>query len=148
MSAVNDMAMAGIRHMIRLESEQWRRYVEHLLADSPRLMKRAATKRLLAHEYGHVLLSPRGILVDALLGMTYQNITSVRTEFIRAPNGVDMMLRAWFCRRVVNTQTNVNNEPFKFDIFLPPQMATEELSSITNFIMFESNVNVSFSFNQ
>ena len=63
---------------------------------------------------------------------------AVRNEVIRAPNNVDMMLRVWFCIRGITGQTNQNNDPFKFDIFLPPQMATEELSSIVNFIMLES----------
>jgi len=142
MSEVNKVAKGGIRYMIRLEGDQWSRYVEHINADSPRRMKRAVPQRLLARGYGHILFGPQGFCLDALLAMEYKNIMDVRTEVIRAPNGIDMMLRAWFCRRLVvvrtNSNVNVNNDPFKFDIFLPPNMSTELLSSISNFITLES----------
>lgn len=130
-----------VRYMIRLEGDQWSRYVEHIFADSPRRMKKASTKRVLARGYGHVVLGPQGLFLDALLDMTYENMMMVvRTEVIRASNGEDMMLRAWFRKRIIatNMNTNISNDRFKFDIFLPPNMTTERLASITNFIMKES----------
>jgi hypothetical protein len=138
------VAMGGIRYMIRLEGDQWSRYVEHIYSESPRRMKRSAPQRLLARGYGHILFGPQGFFLDALLGMEYKNITAVRTEVIRAPNGIDMMLRAWFCKRLVvvrvrdNSNVKVNNDPFKFDIFLPPNMPTEVLSSLSDFITLGS----------
>ena len=132
------MGKSAIRHMIRLEGEQWSRYVEHTFADSTQRMKNTTKKRSLARGYGHVLLGPQCLLLDSLFSMTYEKNMTVRTEVIAAPNMVDMMLRVWFCRRTANGQTNVNNDPFKFDIFLPPHMTTEELSSIVNLIMLES----------
>jgi hypothetical protein len=141
-SEVNKVANGGIRYMIRLEGDQWSRYIEHIYADSRRKMKKATPQRLLARGYGHILLGQQGFFLDALLGVEYNNIMPMRTEVIRAPNGIDMMLRAWFIGRPVAFGTNpnvkVNNEPFKFDIFLPPNMSTEVLSSITNFIKLES----------
>jgi hypothetical protein len=69
---------------------------------------------------------------------------AVRTEVIKAPNNIDMMLRAWFCKRDVSVVTNgnapmnVHSDPFKFDIFLPPHMFTKRVSAIANFIKLES----------
>ena len=140
-SGTERVAKGGIRYMIRLEGDQWSRYVQHLLVDSPRKMKKETPKRLLARGYGHVLLGPEGFFLDALLGATYENLMAVRTEVIRAPNGIDMMLRLWFCQRVVpvarnrTAPMNMNNDPLKFDIFLPPTMPTERVTSIINFIM-------------
>jgi hypothetical protein len=118
MSGIEELAKGGIRHMIRLEGDQWSRYV------------------------GHLLLAPQGFLLDALLGMNYKNITVVHTEVIGAPNGVDLMLRAWFRKRIVVITTdesiNMKNGPLKFDIFLPPQMSTEHITSLSNLIMLES----------
>jgi hypothetical protein len=142
MSGIEELAKGGIRHMIRLEGDQWSRYVGHIFTDSPRQMRKASTKWLLARGYGHLLLAPQGFLLDALLGMNYKNITVVHTEVIGAPNGVDLMLRAWFRKRIVVITTdesiNMKNGPLKFDIFLPPQMSTEHITSLSNLIMLES----------
>ncbi|CAF0899434.1 unnamed protein product [Adineta steineri] len=75
----------------------------------------------------------------------------VRTEIIQASNRIDMMLRAWFCCRSIVIQTrngHMNgvpfNAPFKFDIFLPSNMSTELLLSITNFMKLESTCRPNF----
>ncbi len=117
---------------IRLDGDQWSRYVQHLLADSPRKTKNATRKRLLARGYGHVLLGSEGFFLDAVSDLTYENLMVVRTEVIRAPNGIDVMLSLWFCPRAIK------NDPLRFDIFLPPNMSTERVTSITNFVMLDS----------
>ena len=92
-SGINKMGKSGIWHMIRLEGEQWSRYVQHTFADSTQRMKNAAKKRSLARGYGHVLFGSQCLLLDSLISMTYEKIMAVRTEVITAPNMVDMMLR-------------------------------------------------------
>ncbi|CAF1270079.1 unnamed protein product [Adineta steineri] len=145
MSGMNRVVKNGIRYMIRLEGDQWIRYVQHINNESKRKMNNSSVKQLLSRGYGHILIGPEGFFLDSMLGMQYENIMIVRTEIIQAPNKIDMMLRAWFCQRLVvirtqNGQTNgaVNNDPFKFDIFLPLNMSTELVSSITNFMKLES----------
>ena len=137
-SFIDRIGHGKIQHMLRIEGEQWVRYVEHIFAESRRSMTTRACRRLLARGYGHVLIGPNWILLDALLCMAYENVTAVRHEIIKAPNKIDMMLRVWFFKRNLNIQTDMGNDPMKFDIFLPPQMDTEELLSIVNHIMLES----------
>ncbi|CAF1206657.1 unnamed protein product [Adineta steineri] len=145
MSGMNQIVKSGIRYMIRLEGDQWIRYVQHINNEPKRKMNKSSRKELLSRSYGHILIGTDGFFLDSMLGMQYENIMIVRTEIIQAPNKIDMMLRAWFCQRLVvirtqNGQTNgaVNNDPFKFDIFLPLNMSTELVSSITNFMKLES----------
>ena len=101
-SMLSKMGKSEIRHMIRLEGEQWSRYVKHFFEDSPRRMQNKAIQRLLARGYGHVLFGPQCLLLDVLRTMTYENVTIAHTEVITVPNMVDVMLRVWFCRRTAN----------------------------------------------
>lgn len=144
-SRIRRIIQTGIRYMIRLEGDQWSRYVQHIQTESKGKMSKSSMKQLSSRDYGHILIGAEGFFLDGMLAMQYENIVIVRTEIIQASNQIDMMLRVWFCRRVVvirtqNGQTvgNPNNDPFKFDIFLPTNMSTELLSSITDFMKLES----------
>ncbi|CAF3402177.1 unnamed protein product [Rotaria socialis] len=133
-----DIANDGIRHVIRLEGEQWSRYVIHIRNDGPECLnvRHGVAKKLIARGYGYVLVGLSGLLIDQLATMSYTNQIAVRSEFIRAPNGIDMMLRVWFCKRVY--RVNWNNDPYTVDIFLPSEMTTDELSDINKYILHES----------
>ncbi|CAF2093389.1 unnamed protein product [Rotaria magnacalcarata] len=133
-----DIANDGIRHVIRLEGEQLSRYVIHIHNDGPECLnvRQGVAKKLLARGYGYVLVGPSGLLIDQLATMNYANQIAVRSEFIRAPNGIDMMLRVWFCKRVY--RVNWNNDPYNVDIFLPSEMTTDERSDINKHILHES----------
>lgn len=139
--ALKNVGDNGLRYIIRLEGDQWSRYVVHINAGSSKRMKQATIKKFIARRYGHIFLSSEGFLLDALLCTAYQNMAFVRSEVIKAPNDIDMMLRIWFCKRISSSRNGqyVTNDPFKFDIFLPSHMSTEHLSSIRHFIAHESN---------
>lgn len=150
-SNLDKIVQSGIRYMIRLEGDQWSRYVQHIDNEPDRIKSKSLTQKLLSRGYGHVLIAPEGFYLDAMVAMQYDNIMILRTEVIRAPNNIDMILRAWFCRRtvVVAVQNghpvgNMNNDPFKFDIFLPSTMSTDLLTSITNFMKLESKCRPTF----
>ena len=151
MSKLNRIVESGIRYMIRLEGEQWSRYVQHIQKESKGKMNKSIIKELVSRGYGHILLGIEGFFLDAMLSMQYENIIIERTEIIQAPNNIDMILRLWFCRRLVvirtangHTTGNMNDDPFKFDLFLPSSMSTELLNSIVNFLKLESRCRPNF----
>ena len=43
--ATKKVAKDGVRYMIRLEGDQWSRYVEHIFAESPRKMKKKQNRK-------------------------------------------------------------------------------------------------------
>ncbi|CAF1192988.1 unnamed protein product [Adineta ricciae] len=144
-SQIKRIIEAGICYMIRLEGDQWSRYVQHIQIESKGNMSKSSVRQLLSRKCGHILIGIEGFFLDGMLSMQYENIVIVRTEIVQASNQIDMMLRVWFCRRLVMVPTrngrvvgNPNNDPFKFDIFLPTDMSTELLSSITDFMQFKS----------
>ena len=133
----------GVRYIIHLEGDQWSRYVSHINTECETKMNKKDMQKLLARGYGHIFLSLEGLFLDVLTCILYENIIFMRSEVIKASNGIDLMLRIWFYRRIVR-QTNsvfVRNNNFNIDIFLPSHMSTEQLSSITNFITYESHCN-------
>jgi hypothetical protein len=137
----------GIRHTIHLEGDQWSRYLEHFYNLNSECLgnQKSVKQRVIARGYGHVLFGPSCLFIDELKCMGYENTIAGRTELVKAPNGVDMMLRIWFCRRVY--ANNINNDPYSVDIFLPTHMTTDELSAINNYILNESKCRPLFGFN-
>jgi len=146
------VAQGHIRYTIRIEGEQWARFLAYFYSAKGRPSRArgwwfccgrggSRYQRLLQRGYGHFILGSLGLIVDELFCTTYDHHIVLQVELLPVANGViredgvpiiDTMVRVWLCRRLYDSRWPPT--PFKVDFFLPPQIPSYEIPGILKFI--------------
>ncbi|CAF4040460.1 unnamed protein product [Rotaria sp. Silwood1] len=146
------VAAGFIRYAIRIEGEEWVRFVNYFFSSTGRPSRARGWwfcwgryglhyKHSMQRGYGYIILGSLGLMIDDLFCTTYNrhiviNVEMLNVESSRNDNNneliVDKMIRVWLCRRVYDSRWPPT--PFKVDFFLPSQIPAYEIPGIMNFI--------------
>jgi hypothetical protein len=145
------VARGPIRYVIRIEGDQWKRFITYFYSASGRpsgvygwwfCCKGCGQhyQRLLLRNYGHVVFSSLGFMVDELYCITYDEYVVLNVELLQMIEGtnedsnepiVDMVMRVWLRPRVEN-RNGRRPPPFKIDIFLASELPSYVIPGIVN----------------
>jgi len=131
-------------YAIRIEGDQWVRYLAHWLYKNDRHIKSSyccidiekRINELRSRGFGYVIIGRNGFMIDELFCIRYIALIIHNVEILTnvdQSGAQDTMLHVQYYYRWYESQ--FSRSAFHADIFIPPQIPKNELRKIRNFMM-------------